>query len=118
MEYFALILLHCFVKGTSSEQNTSGKLQMSIKYRHTCKWRQDGYKLKFYLYFKLEVCCLDTPSWLDPDGYTCKDYFEDNFCENGNIKPGKENYRGYSYHSPEANCCVCGKDQSIHFQIS
>ena len=55
--------------------------------------------------FKLE--CVDNAGWSDPLGDDCKEY--EKFCENGNAKPGFEDYLDEFYNNPEENCCACGK---------
>mmetsp|Transcript_16802 Transcript_16802/g.47994 ORF Transcript_16802/g.47994 Transcript_16802/m.47994 type:complete len:576 (+) Transcript_16802:80-1807(+) len=70
--------------------------------------------------------CLDTMGWTNgyslcvlhgytimhgctPTGLNCHAYELLGFCANGAVLPGKQWALGPVLHSPEENCCVCGK---------
>ena len=62
--------------------------------------------------FNLELGCTDTPAWHDWNGNDCRSYGE-NYCRNGAVIPGQEEWLGYQHNNPETHCCVCGKAKDV-----
>ena len=60
-------------------------------------------------------CPGDTPGWRNnphkPEWghFGCKEYEENNWCENGGPTYRNAGRMGEKYNYPERNCCACGK---------
>ena len=57
------------------------------------------------------IACVDDENWHNGFWHDCAKYAEE-WCENGNAKPGQEWTLGEKYNFPERHCCICGKGKS------
>ena len=67
--------------------------------------------------FLLDNACVDTPNFNNGYGHGCASYVANGWCKDGAAVSGQEWTLGVTYRTPEHNCCECGKQGEVVFEL-